>query len=157
MWIVINCKLAYSKKRLVVTKEALLVVVMFVWFVCVVGLLESSLLLFSSHAAGESVELLRSQVRLGDVERFLALDKVFWTTFLEQQDGFLMKQSWVPRSQNASTLYPVVYSYVRWASYAKWKQIPAEELVQVEQQFTKALGYTANTTAIPDGDGFIPV
>lgn len=94
-----------------------------------------------SMASGLIVELLHSDVRPGDVTRFLELDKSIWTTFLEQQPGFVSKESWIAYDEaNNNNNVTRVWSCVRWASFRQWKSIDPALLAATEKKFEKALG-----------------
>ncbi len=68
-------------------------------------------------------------------ERFVQLDTEIWTPALARQDGFLGKEVWI-----SSERLNEVITVIRWSTAEAWHSIPSDELQQVEQQFSEAMG-----------------
>lgn len=81
------------------------------------------------------IEWLKFRVAPSFRERFIQADDRIWTTALSQYPGFLGKEVWIePANQDE------VVQMIRWASRAAWKLIPPQELDDVEQTFSQAVG-----------------
>lgn len=83
------------------------------------------------------IEWLKVQVDADKREQFVQVDARIWTPALSKYPGFLGKEVWI-NPENLSELVLVI----RWESFEKWYSIPAEELKQIEAEFTQAMGNT---------------
>jgi uncharacterized protein (TIGR03792 family) len=106
-----------------------------------------------------NIELLRVDVPAKDVDRFIRNDRNIWTSFLKIQPGFVSKQVLVPyQSSNSSLLNPEeiigVYTLIHWESLQLWKQIPEDQLKQVQDEFARVMGYDPPLTALGAKNGF---
>ncbi|MGB3494467.1 MAG: TIGR03792 family protein [Elainellaceae cyanobacterium] len=81
------------------------------------------------------IEWLQFRVAEDQRERFVQLDSEIWTPALARQDGFLGKDVWISAEQLEE-----VIAVIRWSSSEAWHSIPADELEQVDQQFSTAMG-----------------
>lgn len=81
------------------------------------------------------IEWLKFRVEEELRERFVQLDADIWTPALARQEGFLNKEVWI-----SSERLDEVITVIRWSTAEAWYSIPSDELRQVEQRFSEALG-----------------
>jgi uncharacterized protein (TIGR03792 family) len=81
------------------------------------------------------IEWLKIRVSPELREKFIQKDAEIWTSSLASYPGFLSKEVWI--NPEAPTEVVIV---IRWANREAWKSIPAERLVQLEQEFTREFG-----------------
>ncbi len=109
----------------------------------VLGLVLSLLMLLSGHpdvAIAELqqpggnyevavVEHLRVKVPAEARQAWLEAEQGSWEPWLMQQDGYLGRDLlWDPEREEGTLL-------IRWASREQWKQIPEQELEQIQERF----------------------
>jgi uncharacterized protein (TIGR03792 family) len=109
----------------------------------VLGLVLSLLMLLSGHpdvAIAELqqpggnyevavVEHLRVKVPAEARQAWLEAERGSWEPWLMQQDGYLGRDLlWDPEREEGTLL-------IRWASREQWKQIPEQELEQIQERF----------------------
>lgn len=73
------------------------------------------------------VEYLTFAVPSVEREQWIEVEGEVWTPFLERQPGFVSKQVWCERGDDAH-----VHVAVWWTDEASWKSIPQAELDAVE-------------------------
>ena len=84
----------------------------------------------------DAVEFLVFEMEPAQRDRFIQIDRQFWTETLSRQEGFLSKEVWI------DDLHPGRVTFVTyWESKALWKAIPAEELAETDRGFKEAIGH----------------
>ncbi|MEN9766625.1 TIGR03792 family protein [Vulcanococcus sp.] len=77
------------------------------------------------------VEHLRVKVPAEARQAWLEAERGSWEPWLQQQDGFLGRDLlWDPEREEGTLL-------IRWASREQWKQIPDQELEQIQERFER--------------------
>ena len=80
------------------------------------------------------IEWLKFRVSPNLREEFLELDQQIWTNKLKTCPGFLGKEVWL----NPEKLDEVII-LIHWQTRQEWKNIPQEELDQIEKQFNQKM------------------
>lgn len=62
-------------------------------------------------------------------DAYLERDAEIWTPYLEQCDGFLSKEVWLPHDQPDTIVF-----IIRWETMAQWKAITAKQVAAVDQR-----------------------
>ena len=90
----------------------------------------------SERPMRDAVEFLVFEMEPAQRDRFIQIDRRFWTETLSRQEGFLSKEVWIDE------LHPGRVTFVTyWESKALWKAIPAEELAETDRAFKAAIGH----------------
>jgi len=101
------------------------------------------------------VELLKQNIWCKDINKFIDIDTIVWTTFLQKQPGFINKKYLFDPTENVKTYTNCsVYQYINWLSRNLWKSIDNNMLLKTNEEFIKKFGYEPLLTAIPTDDGF---
>jgi len=74
------------------------------------------------------VEMLTFEVDPAERDRWLHVEEVTWSRFLERQPGFVRKEMWVERGDDRH-----LHALVWWTDEATWKSVPPEELEDVDR------------------------
>jgi uncharacterized protein (TIGR03792 family) len=80
------------------------------------------------------IEMLRVQVPMDEIDRYIRLDAEIWTPVLSACQGFLGKEVW-------SNPDGEIMMIVRWATREEWKAIPQLLLNATEHAFVSAIGH----------------
>ena len=75
----------------------------------------------------EVIEFLTIRLPPGARTAYLERNAGVWTPFLERQDGFVGKETWLPADDPDSVVF-----VIRWRSRASWKQITPEMCAAVD-------------------------
>mmetsp|Transcript_9439 Transcript_9439/g.15315 ORF Transcript_9439/g.15315 Transcript_9439/m.15315 type:complete len:513 (-) Transcript_9439:114-1652(-) len=109
----------------------------------------------SAPISTEVVEVLRQSLPCSDREHFLDVDAKIWTSFLQQQDGFLSKQTWESPEDSSmgTTTNCTLWQVIHWASRAQWKAIAPVDLEKTDDEFIAQMGYRTKLESLPTADG----
>ena len=80
------------------------------------------------------IEWLEFRVDPKSREKFIQKDDALWTASLATYPGFLGKEVWIEPNEPNKVIFAI-----RWQTREQWKSIPAEDLAQIEQQFSTAM------------------
>lgn len=83
------------------------------------------------ESEGVVIEHLRLHVSKQFKDAWLSAEKISWEPWLKQQNGFLGRQLLWDRNREEATLL------ISWASREEWKNIPNEEIENVQKRFEK--------------------
>ena len=80
------------------------------------------------------IEWLKFRVDSKSRENFIQKDEAVWTASLATYPGFLGKEVWIEPNEPDKVIFTI-----RWQTREQWKSIPAQDLTEIEQQFSTAM------------------
>ncbi|MEL6439474.1 MAG: TIGR03792 family protein [Cyanobacteria bacterium J06621_8] len=80
------------------------------------------------------IEWLKFVVDAESREQFIQQDEKIWTAALSTYPGFLGKEVWI----EPDALGKIIF-IIRWQTREQWKSIPREDLIKIEQGFSKVM------------------
>ena len=80
------------------------------------------------------IEWLKFRVDSKSREKFIQKDEAIWTASLSTYPGFLGKEVWIEPDRSDTVIFTI-----RWQTREQWKSIPAQDLAEIEQQFSTAM------------------
>ncbi len=60
-------------------------------------------------------------------DRWMEVEEVNWSRYLEQRPGFISKQLWVDQSNPGQ-----IHAVITWTDEETWLTVPAEDIVRVD-------------------------
>ena len=80
------------------------------------------------------IEWLKFKVDSGSREQFVQQDEKIWTAALSAYPGFLGKEVWIEPNAPGKVIFTI-----RWQTREDWKTIPAQDLMNIEQRFSRVM------------------
>jgi uncharacterized protein (TIGR03792 family) len=98
------------------------------------------------------IELLNINVPCKNVDKFLWADNETWTKVLKLQPGFVEKIVTVDpttRGNNTASTVCTIWKYILWESYALWKSVPSQVLIETDNAMAQLYGEEVPVTTFP--------